>query len=145
MLPAFSRWCSTWLEEAVGALSQSLFYHKQNFRFIFPHQNIFFQQRGEALQSNRQTVVQRQLGWCLHTSHVLFLSSAAFYFLVRGKPNNTWINACSICWSRAVWGDVDSSSRWKLLQSEQALAKVKWFVVCHLCRFQSNSYYHWSY
>lgn len=66
--------------------------------------SIFSWQRGEAMLSRRQTVVQQQLGWGLHTSHVLFLSSAALHFPVRGKPNNTWINACWICWSGAALG-----------------------------------------
>lgn len=68
-------------------------------------------------------------GLGLHTSHVLFFSSADLHFPVRGKTNNTWTNACWICWSGATLEDVDSSSHQKLPQSEQALARIKWFVV----------------
>jgi len=59
----------------------------------------FFQQGGEVLLSNWKTGAQQQLGWCLHTHHVLFLPYAAVCFLVRGKPNNAGINTRSVCWN----------------------------------------------
>lgn len=74
---------STWIEVA-GALSVIILSQTQH-QIYDPLQNNFFHQRGEALLSNRQAMGQEQLAWCLHTSYVLFLSSAVLHFLAKGK------------------------------------------------------------
>lgn len=72
----------------------------------------------------RQTVLQQQLGWGLHTHHVLFLSSAALRLPVRDNQIILELIHVEFAGVELLLGDVDSSSHWKLQQSEQALLRI---------------------